>query len=35
MHRIGEPNEIAEAPLFWHPRQQVTSLVQQSMWMED
>ena len=35
MHRIGEPNEIAKVAFFWPPTEQVTSLVQQSMWMED
>ena len=35
MHRIGEPNEIAKVALFLASDEQVTSLVQQSMWMED
>ena len=34
MHRIGEPNEIAKVALFL-ASDAVTSLVQQSMWMED
>ena len=35
MHRIGEPNEIAKVALFLASDAAITSLVQQSMWMED